>query len=499
MPRSRSGLPSSLLFALLTVAIVCSTTAKAASDPAATAMPGDLAPRVMAITDAVLEHHIDPPSRQQMILAGIKAAHEAAGVPAPAGLARRVSALAAPAEITSLLSETWPQRSGNVAAAADAVSLALIEGVLGTVPGGASLLSGKERKVAEQIEGNLYVGIQIALGYDNTERTPQIQQLFEGGPAQKAGVKQGDRIMEIDGVSTRDRPLAESVDRLRGEEGTTVTIKVLRPGTKDSLSFTLTRARLPRKTITGLRTRGTGEWDFRFEGTEPIGYLRIEEITGSTPHELRTLASRLESQGVQGLILDLRTNGRFAVHPTILVADALLDGGRIGRIQAAEHVQTYEAEPDALFQGWPLVVLVDPRTNGAAEWLAAALQDNHRATIVGAATRGLADVETTVPVGDGTWSIQMVTGRFERADGRPLGDPKFHTRPQAGLNVQADARSPKDQWGISPDHIVGSAGPPGRSQRPERPRQTALPKENPAKDPVIIKAYELLREGLKSI
>ncbi|MEJ7639583.1 MAG: S41 family peptidase, partial [Singulisphaera sp.] len=84
---------------------------------------------------------------------------------------------------------------------------------------------------------------------------------------------------------------------------------------------------------------------------------------------------------------------------------------------------TYQAEPDALFRGWPLAVLVDRRTSGAAEWLAAALQDHGRAVVVGSPTSGVAGVETTVPVADGSSSIRLTTGLLERADGRPIGLP----------------------------------------------------------------------------
>jgi carboxyl-terminal processing protease len=148
---------------------------------------------------------------------------------------------------------------------------------------------------------------------------------------------------------------------------------------------------------------------------------------------LRQSARALEDEGTKALVLDLRGVQEAGVHPTIMLADLLLERGTIGRVRTANGVETYEAEPDALFRDWPLAVLVDGETTGAAEWLAAGLQDNHRALIVGsppgrprdprAVGRESAGVFTAVPFGDQSWSIKMMTGVLERADGRSLARP----------------------------------------------------------------------------
>src|SRR5262249_46791352 len=159
----------------------------------------------------------------------------------------------------------------------------------------AQLISAKERTVAEQIAGNRYVGIHIAIGMDEREKRPKIATIFEGGPADRAGAKQNDIMEQIDGADTKDMLLREAVDRLRGAEGTSVAIRVRQPNTQKSRMLKITRGQLPHATIVGVRTRSSGASEVRLEGAGPIGYLHVTEISNSTPHELRKLARQLES------------------------------------------------------------------------------------------------------------------------------------------------------------------------------------------------------------
>jgi C-terminal processing protease CtpA/Prc len=387
------------------------------------APPPDLAGRAWAITDVVLDRHVDPPTRQEMILAGLKALHKAGKVSPPHALARRVSVLQTPEPLAAILAEGWPgdlktDRGGGP-------SEVFLEGLLSVVPGGANLLSAKEWKVEEQVEANLYVGIQVALKSDSGY--PAFLQVLPGGPADQSGAKAGDVIEAIDGVSAKDMPLREVVDRIRGEEGTEVVIRLRKSDPAGVLDVPMKRGRLPRKTVQGLSPLPEGRWDVRLEGPAPIGYLKITEIAGSTPQELRAFASQMESDGLRALVLDLRQMQQSRFHPTILLADALLDGGIIGRVREADSTREIRAEPDALFRGWPMAVLIGPGRSAEVDWLCAALQDNHRATILHSGTlypvSDGALVRSVVPLPGGEWYLRLATGRLERGDGRPL-DPR---------------------------------------------------------------------------
>jgi carboxyl-terminal processing protease len=473
--------------------------------PAAAKAPPEIAAKVMEVTDAVLRHHIDPPTRQEMILQGIKAVHEAAGVPAPAGLGRRISVLATAEEFAALIDATWPRLAGSKPKAADpdALTEALLDGLLRPVSGGARLVPGKEAKIQEQFQSNLYVGIQIALSYNGDEKRTQVVQIFEGGPAQRAGMLKGDLFEKVDGVDVSAMQTTGVVQRLRGEEGTDVEVAVRQPKTSAVRTLRMTRSKLMRPTISGLRKRPSGGWDFRIDGPEPIAYVKIDTITGSTPHELRQVARQLESEGIRAVVLDLRPAGLNPLHPTVLLADALLERGTIGQVRTAERVQTYEADADALFRGWPLAVLIGGMTRGPAEWLAAALQDNHRAVLVGEPTPGVAAVENYVPVLDGAWALEMTTQRLERGDGRPIGDPQARVLPLQHRNVNANTIPHRGPHGVKPDQAVATPKPqrvPGRPvARPAAVKAASAPAiDVPRKDPVLTRAVDVLREALKN-
>ena len=411
-----------LAWSAVLLVVLAGPGSSASADPPSS--PRDIpaiAGRAHDVIDAVRKHHIDPPARHEMIHFGVAAMFKAAGVPVPDGLEGQVSSLTTREQLATVLAGAWPVPLEDGVSAGERESDAFLGGLLAVVPGHAQLFSAKELKVAEQIRGNRYVGIQVALTTNKEEGRPQIRSVLEGGPAERAGVKEKDLIEEVDGITTEGEALARSIDRLRGEEGTAVTIRVRQPGDKEARTLRMTRGILPRKTITGLRERPDKEWDLIVNGTDPIGYLKIQEIMASTPHELRQMARRLEAEGARALVLDLRSMHTAEFHPTVLLADSLLDGGTIGRVRMTDRVMTYRAEPDSLFRGWPLAVLVDQRTLGAAEWLTAALQDNGRAVVVGSPTSGAAGVETTVPVADGSSSIRLATGLLERGDGRPIG------------------------------------------------------------------------------
>jgi carboxyl-terminal processing protease len=330
-------------------------------------------------------------------------------------------------------------------------------------------MTAKEAKVSEQMAGNRYVGIHVALGMDKEKKRPTMHDVFPNGPADRAGVKTGDLLEAVEGVDTKGMDLRAVIDRLRGDEGTDVTITVRQPKETKSRTMKMTRGQLPHSTIEGIRQRTPDDGDFRLDGPDPIGYVKIKEIGASTAHELRKLARRMEGDGLRALVIDLR-GGQSRddnVHPAVLLADALLESGAIGRLRTTRGETIYQADPDALFRGWPVVALVDNSTFGTSEWIAAALQDNHRAVLVGSPTQGAhraprtggmrlekglppfieTSMKSTVPVGDGRWWISLATGYLERGDGRPLVDR------DANRIEELPGRNPP-RSGVQPDHLI---------------------------------------------
>ena len=138
----------------------------------------------------------------------------------------------------------------------------MLGGLLGSVSGGARLgVSAKDRKVEEQLEGNRYVGIHIAVRADEQEKLTSISDVFEEGPADRAGVKKDDVIEQVDGVAAKGMAIGEVIDRLRGDEESEVTITVRQPGPATARTMKITRGQLPHPTITSVRKRSSDDWD----------------------------------------------------------------------------------------------------------------------------------------------------------------------------------------------------------------------------------------------
>jgi carboxyl-terminal processing protease len=462
--------------------------------------PARLGEWVRAVTDAVLSHHVDPPARQQMILDGLKAVYKAAGRPVPNGLAQKVSAVADPSQIDSLLAEALAPVGDHVPKADPGP--AMIEGLLSCVPGGAELIPERQQRVNEQIQGNLYVGIHVALSMDDKAKRPTFPEIFPGGPADRAGVRKGDVLETVDGTTVEGEPLVRVIDRLRGAEGTDVTIGVRTPPSSAVRTLTLRRGRLPRTSVGAVRKKGDGGWDvcLKADGEGPVGYLKVNDITGSTPQEVRAMAQRMEEQGAEALILDLRSVPPASLHATVLLADALLDGGIIGRVRWTDRVETFRAEPDALFRNRPIAVLIDGTTGPEAAWLAAALQDNRRALLVGQPAYPAAGVQTAIPVLGGAYALRLTTGLLERGDGRPIGNAVADRRiPRLVMAFPAGDGQRTPAGSVTPDVAVASRPVPPPSANRRQPAVTLESAAGPAGDPVVARALERLRGMIRTL
>ena len=269
--------------------------------------------------------------------------------------------------------------------------------------------------------------------------------------------------------------MVKVIELLRGEEGTTVTLELcapdqyrreLRPGVPGaplgmdgaeyetkSRTIVVTRGAIVLETLEGLHKNGN-LWDYKIESDMPIRYVKIGLVNGSTVHDLRLLESRFRTERARAVILDFRSTRAVDLHHTVLLADALMDGGLIGRFRSKNHVRDLRADRDCLFRNLPLAVLVDHETQGGGEWIAAALQDSGRALIIGENTAGYAFVESTVHLPGSEEELRLATGIFERPSGKPFQAPR---RRHDGAEKPTEAEA--NATGIRPDKIVTAARP----------------------------------------
>ena len=432
--------------------------------------PTSFASRILALTDVVLEQHIDPPARQQMILSGIKSLYLANDRQVPPHLGKRISEMTLHSQFAEYLEDIRNEFKDR-----KNVEQVLIHGMLRAVPGDSFLIDSKANEVNEQVINNRYVGTGIQLATNREEGLTQITKVFYNGPAWHAGVESMDLILEIDGESTASRGLAEVVEALRGESGSDVEVVVRQPDSKDSRRLTMTRGRVFIPSIEGFREKSDGRWQYRVDSAKNVAFLRVKSIGPSTLHEFRQIAAKLSREDVGGIIIDLREGGGI-LHDIVMVADSLMDGGTIGHVQSLERTIKHTARSGDLVDGLPIVLLVGKKTSAGNVFLAAALQDNGRAIVVGQSTIGETYVSKFVSVPGMDVQLKLATAIMLRGDKTPILPSRVKQLPNSESSIN---RKPHRPGFIIPDHVVQFA-----------PNAKTGPKESV--DPVLKKAIEVL-------
>lgn len=365
--------------------------------------------RLMSAMEVILDRHIEPPTRQEMVLA-VARALDSDGAD-QRRMSREVSQLAEREDLRKFLVETWREETeARDDASHEALSDRVMAAMLRSVGAGSGLphraLSDEDYRLDRQFADNRYVGIGIylmsVLGY------PSAGALIEDGPADRAGMKRGDLMVAINGQDMKEVAMPEVIKLLRGKEGEQLTINVRQPRESEESMRTLVFKR-------GIAPLKTVNYSQHLDGEGEIGVLqiKIQSITGSTLHEMKKAASSKYGANAKAVVLDLRGVAKADRHHTVTLANGLLDGGTIGDLLGIDGARRFEADRECLFRGLPMAVLVDSGTSGLSEWLAAALQDNRRATIVGGHTAGQSYIGEPVPLPDGG-AMMLATHRWKR-------------------------------------------------------------------------------------
>lgn len=231
-------------------------------------------------------------------------------------------------------------------------------------------------------------------------------------PAAEGGVLAGDLIVRLDDTPVKGMSLGDAVDIMRGKPGSKLLLTIIREGADKPLKIELTRAIIKVKSV-------------KQKMLEPgYGYIRISTFQSRTGPSMKEAISALkvENDGsLKGLVLDLRNNPGGLLNAAIDVSDAFITKGLIvytdGRIEDSK--QKFNAKPDDILNGAPLVVLVNGGSASASEIVAGALQDHHRAVIIGSKTFGKGSVQTVMPLTNDT-AVKMTTARYFTPSGRSI-------------------------------------------------------------------------------
>lgn len=284
---------------------------------------------------------------------------------------------------------------------------AAIKGLLAGLDPHSEYLDAEQMDELSEDTSGRYAGLGIEVM--QIEGTLRVISPIDDTPADRAGIKAGDTILEIDGKPVQSDDLDGAIDRLRGEPGTTIHLSVLHEGAGVPVDITLQREVIRIASVRG-------------QLLEPgYAYLRISQFQIDTGNELRKRIDRLVKDNkapLKGAVLDLRSNPGGLLTAAVEVSDAMLDAGTIvstrGRIGDSD--LAFRSTPGDMLGGAPLIVLIDNGTASAAEIVAGALKDNHRALLMGRRTFGKGSVQTVLPLDD-EHAVKLTTARYYTPSG----------------------------------------------------------------------------------
>jgi carboxyl-terminal processing protease len=300
-------------------------------------------------------------------------------------------------------------------------------------------------------------------------------------PAQKAGIQAGDLITHLDGEPVQGLTLEQAVERMRGPVNSKITLTVVRQGVEQPFDVAIGRAVIKIKSVRA-----------RLEGDD-VAYLRISSFSEKTSDELEKAMkemSQTDGKKVKGVILDLRNNPGGLLDQAVAVSDDFLDQGEIvsTRGRRPDSIQRFNARRGDISGGLPMVVLVNGGSASASEIVAGALQDHHRAVLLGTRTFGKGSVQTVIPLGS-QGAIRLTTARYYTPSGRSIQakgiDPDLIVEQARIERIASLQRSEKELRG----HLETPSQPAeARENKPDKagkqePAEGASKKEGGAKAP----------------
>jgi len=251
------------------------------------------------------------------------------------------------------------------------------------------------------------VGIQLSLDKDTKELV--VVSPIEGSPASRAGVMPKDVIVSIDGKSTKGMSTEDAVKLIRGQAGTTVNLQLRRDG--KLVEAPLVRARIELHAV-------DSQVNTSADGTK-VGYIRLKQFNANAAQDMAEALKKLEAQNVQGYVLDLRSNSRGLLMASVAIARQWMDEGVIVSTKTRGGIQDVKRANGRALTQRPLVVLVNGGSASASEILSGALQDNHRAVVVGETTFGKGLVQSVRGLSDGS-GMTVTIAKYLTPNGRDI-------------------------------------------------------------------------------
>jgi carboxyl-terminal processing protease len=284
-----------------------------------------------------------------------------------------------------------------------------IEGMLSELDPHSQYLDGLEYEDLMVSTRGEFGGLGILISF--RDNYPTVMSPIDGTPAQRAGIRGGDQIVEIEGQSTEGWTVDKAVGMLRGEPGTKVTFRLRHAGQNDSTEYTLVREVINVSTVpySGMVKEG-------------VGYMRVSNFAQKTAQEMEDALKALEAKGMRQLILDFRSNPGGLLQTATEVSELFLEKDKLlvytkGRL--ANSNRKYYSANRQVHGGYPIVVMVNGNSASASEIFAGAMQDWDAAFVVGQTSFGKGTVQTVFKLSD-TEAVKLTTAKYYTPSGRSI-------------------------------------------------------------------------------
>lgn len=341
-------------------------------------------------------------------------------------------------ELLRLLADTLDQVERNYVKKVSRRELveAAIDGVISKLDQYSNYIPPEELDRFRSGVENEFGGIGIQVAIQNGWLT--ITSPIVGTPAYRAGLMSGDVIVKIEGKSTKGITLDEAVKKLKGRVGTETTFTVRHPHNNKEETVHVKRELVRVDSVLGDTRRDDDSWNWFLDEKKKIAYIRITSFSRRTADDLRDALRDLESQGMRGLILDLRFNPGGLLSAAVEISDMFVSEGVIvstkGR-NTPERIRS--AHKTGTYKDFPMAVLVNRYSASASEIVSACLQDHQRAVIIGERTWGKGSVQNIINLEEGRSALKLTTASYHRPSGKNIH--------------RFEGATDADEWGVLPN------------------------------------------------
>ncbi|HVT72308.1 MAG TPA: S41 family peptidase [Lacunisphaera sp.] len=307
----------------------------------------------------------------------------------------------------------------------DELTRSALEGMVGSLDPHSQFMRADEYQATEEDLANAFGGVGIQV--EQRDGYIAVVAPIAGSPAERAGIRPGDRLVKIDGKVLDAPSVDKTIKLVRGEPDTEVTLTIFRPSRGQTIDFRLKRERIKLDSVRNVSL-----------GSDGVGYLQITQFSERTGEEFKQALGGLEKRGMRALVIDLRGNPGGLLDAAIDVCNQFFDKGELivytqGRTRDSR--EEYRADGEHPPRNYPIALLVDGNTASAAEVVSGAMKDTKRAVIVGEKTFGKGSVQTVLDLRNGE-GMRLTTARYYTPSGITIHEKGI--QPQVEIELSAD-------------------------------------------------------------